>query len=252
MRALCRALAPLGIIWSAALTIDVTDDPTLVRDMALAGCTGVFIGFESLNFANLQDARKRTPEPDDYARRVAILHEHGIQVNGSFVLGFDHDGPDVFARTVEWIEANRLECATFHMLTPYPGTPLFAELERERRIVHRDWRLYDTAHVVFEPARMTAEELQAGYEWCYRRLFSHRSIWRRRPADWRAWLPYLAMSYLYKRSNWMWRLLIRFRLTAAVWRPLIELSRRRHLRFRRQLALRLGIGGARNVVSAGV
>ncbi len=96
LRALCRALRPLGIIWSAAVTIDVTDDPSLVREMALAGCTGVFIGFESLNAANLDDARKRTPVPDDYARRVRILHDHGIQVNGSFVLGFDHDRPDVF------------------------------------------------------------------------------------------------------------------------------------------------------------
>jgi radical SAM superfamily enzyme YgiQ (UPF0313 family) len=252
LRALCTALEPLEIIWSAALTIDVTDDPSLVRAMALAGCTGVFIGFESLNASNLEDARKRTPVPEDYARRVAIFHANGIQVNGSFVLGFDHDGPDVFEKTVEWIETNRLECATFHLLTPYPATPLFERLERENRLVHKDWSLYDTAHVVFEPARMSAEQLQAGYEWCYRRLFSHASIWRRRPADRRAVLPYLAMSYLYKRSNWLWHLLIRSRLTALVWRPLIELSRARHLRFRRELVSRAKLPERRNVLSAGV
>ena len=174
------------MIWSAAVTIDVTDDPDLIREMALAGCTGVFIGFESLNAGNIEDSGKRSPAPDDYARRVAILHDNGIQVNASFVLGFDHDSVDVFERTVEWVERNRLECATFHILTPYPGTPLFEEMERDKRIVHRDWRLYDTAHVVFEPKRMTGEQLLAGYEYCYRRLFSHRSIWRRRPKDWRA------------------------------------------------------------------
>jgi radical SAM superfamily enzyme YgiQ (UPF0313 family) len=210
------------------------------------------IGFESLNAGNLEAARKRTPVPEDYARRVKILHDHGIQVNGSFVLGFDHDEPEVFEKTVAWIEENRLECATFHILTPYPGTPLFRELEGERRIVHRDWRLYDTANVVFAPARMTAEQLFAGYQWCYRRLFSHRSIWRRRPRDWRAVLPYLAMSYLYKRSNLAWQLLIRYRLTAWVWRPLIELSRRRHLRFRRRLERSENAGETRGVVSAGV
>jgi hypothetical protein len=159
---------------------------------------------------------------------------------------------DVFEKTVAWIEANRLECATFHILTPYAETPLFAELEAAGRIVHRDWRLYDTAHVVFEPARMTAEQLFAGYEWCYRRLFSHASIWRRRPRDWRAVLPYLAMSYLYKRSNLIWHLLIKYRLTALIWRPLIELSRRRHLRFRRRLEAREGADAPRTVVSAGV
>ena len=137
-------------------------------------------------------------------------------MNGSFVLGFDHDGKDVFRRTAEWIEENRLECATFHILTPYPGTPLFTQMEAEGRLLHKDWSLYDTAHVVFRPRKMTQQQLAAGYEWCYQRLFSHRSIWRRRPRDWRAVLPYLAMSYLYKRSNRIWYRLIRHRLTATV------------------------------------
>ena len=235
LRRLCRAVRPLEKIWSAAVTIDVTDDPSLVREMALAGCTGVFIGFESLDDGNLAAAHKRTPRTADYARRVDILHQNGIQVNGSFVLGFDHDGPDVFARTADWIEANRLECATFHILTPYPGTPLFKQMESEGRLLHRNWDHYDTAHVVFQPKRMSVDELAAGYAWCYERLFSHRSIWRRRPAEWRAILPYLAMSYLYKRSNRFWHFLIRHRLTATVWRPLVNWTRRRHLRFRERL-----------------
>jgi radical SAM superfamily enzyme YgiQ (UPF0313 family) len=239
------------------VTIDVTDDPALVRDMALAGCTGVFVGFESLNGGNLIDARKRTPAPEDYARRVGLLHRYGIQVNGSFVLGFDHDRTDVFERTVRWIEANRLECATFHILTPYPGTPLYRQLEAEGRILHRTWDLYDTAHVVFAPKHMSPQELDEGYAWCYDRLFSHRSIWRRRPADSGAVPAYLPMSYLYKRSNRFWHLLIRHRLTSAVWRPLIEHSRRRHLRSRTRLEAACGAAGHTSgrggmVLSAGV
>ena len=96
LRELCQALRPLNKIWSAAVSIDVTDDPALIRAMALAGCTGVFVGFESLTDENLADARKKTPKAADYARRVRMLHENGIQVNGSFVLGFDHDRKDVF------------------------------------------------------------------------------------------------------------------------------------------------------------
>ena len=169
---------------------------------------------------------------------MAVFHDHGVQVNGSFVFGFDHDGPDVFEKTVAWIEANRLECATFHILTPYPGTPLFAKLEAQGRLLHKNWSLYDTGHVVFRPRLMTAEQLAEGYAWCYRRLFSHGSIWRRRPANLRAVPAYLAMAYLYKRANPMWRLLIRHRLTAAVWRPMLAWSRWEHLRFRRRLAER--------------
>jgi (E)-4-hydroxy-3-methyl-but-2-enyl pyrophosphate reductase len=235
LRELCRALRPLEKIWSAAVSIDVTDDPALVREMALAGCTGVFIGFESLQNENITDSGKRSPRTEDYARRVDLLHRNGIQVNGSFVLGFDHDREDVFERTVEWVESNRLECATFHILTPYPGTPLFSKLEAEGRLLHREWDKYDTAHVVFRPKHLSVRQLAEGYAWCYRRLFSHASIWRRRPLDWRAVPPYLAMSYLYKRSNWLWHLLIRHRLTSRVWRPLVELTRRRHVRFRRRL-----------------
>ncbi len=253
LRELCHALRPLNKIWSAAVSIDVTDDPTLIRAMALAGCTGVFVGFESLTDENLAEARKKTPKTADYARRVRMLHENGIQVNGSFVLGFDHDRKDVFTRTAEWIEENRLECATFHILTPYPATPLFRQMQAEGRLLHRDWTLYDTAHAVFRPKHMSADELEQGYAWIYQRLFSHASIWRRRPADWRAVAPYLAMSYLYKRSNQFWRLLIRHHLVHAAWRPLVELTRLRHLRFRQELSATAARSRpATNVVSAGV
>ncbi len=250
---LCKSLKRIRKVWSAAVTIDVTDDVGLVRDMALAGCMGVFIGFESLSDGNLASARKKTPKTADYARRVRILHEYGIQVNGSFVLGFDQDGKDVFARTAEWVEENRLECATFHILTPYPATPLFRQMEAEGRLLHRDWSRYDTAHAVFRPKNMTAEELEQGYGWMYQRLFSHTSIWKRRPEDWRAWAPYLMMAYLYKRSNRFWHFLIRNDLVHAVWRPIIGVTLSRHLRFRERLERRESLTGtAGSVVSAGV
>jgi len=259
LRALCRALRPLERIWSAAVTLDVTDDPALVREMALAGCTGVFIGFETLTDENLAHARKRTPRAADYARRVAILRDYGIQVNGSFVVGFDGDRKDTFVEMVHWIEANRLECATFHILTPYPGTPLFRQLEAEGRLLHRDWDKYDTAHVVFRPKHLAPEELLLGYDWLYRRLFSHASIWRRRPRDLREAATYLAGCYLYKRSNRLWHFLIKRRWVRRVWRPLVELSRQRHVAFRKRLTAadycwsdRRALLTSRNPVPAGV
>ena len=98
---------------------------------------------------------------------------------------------------------------------------------------------------------MSPEELEEGYGWVYRRLFSHASIWRRRPEDWRALPPYLAMSYLYKRSNRFWHLLIRHQMVHAVWRPLVELTRLRHLRFRERLEHREP-AVASGIVTAGV
>lgn len=253
LHALCHTLRPLNKIWSAAVSIDVTDDPGLIRNMALAGCTGVFVGFESLTDENLADARKKTPKTSDYARRVGMLHDFGIQVNGSFVLGFDHDRKDIFARTAEWVEANRLECATFHILTPYPATPLFRQMESENRLLHRDWTLYDTAHAVFQPKHMTPAELEHGYSWIYERLFSHSSIWRRRPEDWSAVPLYLAMSYLYKRSNRFWHQLIKHDLVHGVWRPLVEMTRWRHVLYRQRLERGKTLGESPGqIVSAGV
>ena len=161
----------------------------------------------------------------------------------------------MFERTAEWIEANRLECATFHILTPYPGTPLFAQMEAEGRLLHSDWSRYDTAHVVFRPKHMTAEQLADGYAWCYRRLFSHRSIWRRRPPDIRggAALPgdvvlVQAVELALASSD------PPAELTGAVWRPLVDWTRRRHLTFRRRLAERTEAAPypAASVVTAGV
>jgi hypothetical protein len=126
-------------------------------------------------------------------------------------------------------------------------------MEVEKRLLHRDWSLYDTAHAVFQPKHMSPEELEEGYAWIYRRLFSHTSIWRRRPADWRAVPPYLAMSYLYKRSNRFWRLLIKHHLVHAAWRPLVELTRLRHIRFRNELeAGETASQPGANIITAGV
>lgn len=229
---LCRELRPLKKIWSAAVTLDITDDPEWVRAMALAGCTGVFVGLETLNEENLRQSGKRGPGPSEYSSRIRILHDYGIQVNGSFVLGFDGDQRDVFESTVDWIETNRLECATFHILTPYPGTPLFQRLDREERLLHHDWELYDTAHAVFRPRHMSAEELELGYDWMYRRLFSLGSIWQRRPEHASSVPGYLAMALLYKKCNRLWRFLIRHRWVRRAWKPVVSWSRWRHQFYR--------------------
>jgi hypothetical protein len=149
-------------------------------------------------------------------------------VNASFVFGFDHDDFGTFEKTAAWIERYRLACATFHILTPYPGTPLFRRLEREGRILTLDWSRYDTSHAVFIPRLMSAEELEEGYAWCYRTLFSVGSIWRRRPRELASLPAYLGGSLLYKKMNWLWPRLTQARATHAVWRPLIILARRRH------------------------
>jgi hypothetical protein len=126
-------------------------------------------------------------------------------------------------------------------------------MESENRLLHRDWTLYDTAHAVFQPKHMTPAELEHGYSWIYERLFSHSSIWRRRPEDWSAVPLYLAMSYLYKRSNRFWHQLIKHDLVHGVWRPLVEMTRWRHVLYRQRLERGKTLGESPGqIVSAGV
>ena len=115
----------------------------------------------------------------DYAEVCRRFHDAGIMINGSFVFGFDCDGPDVFDRTLEFTVENKILTASFHVLTPLPGTRAFARLEAEGRILHRNWTLYDTYHAVFRPRRMTPEQLEAGYSHAKRQFATCGSILRR-------------------------------------------------------------------------
>jgi radical SAM superfamily enzyme YgiQ (UPF0313 family) len=115
----------------------------------------------------------------DYSEAIMRFHDAGIMINSSFAFGFDHDGPEVFERTVEFTIDNRLETATFHILTPFPGTRFFDQLESQGRLLHRNWSRYDTDHAVFMPARMTPEQLEEGHQYAYREFLRYGSIMRR-------------------------------------------------------------------------
>jgi radical SAM superfamily enzyme YgiQ (UPF0313 family) len=81
-------------------------------------------------------------------------------INGSFVFGMDDDDESVFARTVEWAVQQGVETATFHIMTPYPGTALYERLAQQGRLLHSNWDLYDTRHVVYRPARLSPAALE--------------------------------------------------------------------------------------------
>ena len=123
----------------------------------------------------------------------------------------DHDDPSVFARTVEWAVSRGVETATFHIMTPYPGTRLERRLAAEGRITSRDWDLYDTRHAVFTPAGMTAEQLEAGYWGAYRDFYRWSSIWRAAFAhgDLREHARHLAYTSGWKKLEPMWDWAIR-------------------------------------------
>ena len=206
-RKLLRAITPLNIRWNAAVSLNVALDTDLLDLMKCSGCEGLFIGFESVNEASIKGVHKGQNSLDRYEQAVRNIHDRGIMVNASFVFGLDGDTPDTFRNTLDWIIRNRIETVTSHIMTPYPGTVLYDRLKAEGRITTDDLSLYNTANVVFRPARMSAEELQSGYLWMYRQVYSFRNILRRMPEkpDQRA--AYLMFNLLYRKfgrfSDWL-------------------------------------------------
>lgn len=176
---LFEALIPLRLQWYGLATGHIASDPPLLDLCARSGCRGLLVGFESLSEANMTALHKGFHKPTRYREMVDAFHRAGIAVQACFVFGLDRDTPDVFRRTAEFVVEARVDLPRFAIATPFPGTPLYRRLEREDRILTRDWERYDAQHVVFRPAHMTPVELQRGTEAAWRHAYSYRSLARR-------------------------------------------------------------------------
>jgi radical SAM superfamily enzyme YgiQ (UPF0313 family) len=176
---LFEALVPLGVRWYGLSTVLLADDEPLLKLAARSGCRGLLLGFESISADNLRESSKGFNRPDRFKHVVASLHAHGIAVYGCFVFGMDHDTPDVFLETARLAVDARIDLPRFAIVTPFPGTGLYQRLEREGRILTRNWELYDGQHVVFQPVGMTVQQLQDGTEQAWKHVYSMSSIARR-------------------------------------------------------------------------
>lgn len=208
---LLEGLKGMGKIWQAAGTVQSALDERLLRKAADAGLRSLLIGFETLSSDNLSSQHKVQNLDRDYNLAVRRLHDAGVLINATFVFGMDDDEPTVFDRTVEWAISQGIETATFHILTPYPGTPLYARMAAAGRIRTMNWDLYDTSHVVFQPARMSPAQLERGYLRAHRDFYRCgsvlRSAWKRE--DWRDRLRHAVYTSGWGGSDALWRLVVR-------------------------------------------
>jgi radical SAM superfamily enzyme YgiQ (UPF0313 family) len=176
---LFEAIAPLNKRWFSQCSTTVAEDPELLGKMAASGCRGLFVGFESLSTENLSAWKKRFNRPELYKRSIAKLHEFGIAVFAGIVLGMDDDGPDVFRKTLHFLDESGLDFVAINVLTPFPGTPLYDEMHGDGRIFDYDWSKYDFNQVVFEPRNMSAEHLRRGARWVRANFYSRERVARR-------------------------------------------------------------------------
>ena len=247
--ALFDGMRGMGRLWQAAGTVDAVLRPGLLEKAVACGLRSLFVGFETLGSGSLRAQGKRHNLGRDYGAAVRRLHDLGVMVNASFVFGFDDDDPTVFDRTVEWAVAQGVETATFHVLTPYPGTELFRRMEAQGRLLHRDWDLYDTRHCVISHPRMTTWQIEAGYRRARNAFYSwdgvvRASLARETPSE---RVRHFAYSAAWKKAEPLWDAVIRLGLLPYA-RPALEGV----LDGVRTLRRALRPAGARGVADGGV
>ncbi|MEO0131024.1 MAG: radical SAM protein [candidate division WOR-3 bacterium] len=172
-------LIPLKIRWLGQASLTIADDLELLRLAKKSGCSGLFIGIESISESGLKEVNKRYQKAKDLLEKIKRIQEEGILIEGSFIFGLDSDTPDVFDETLDFVFKSKMALASFGILTPYPGTKLQKRLMEENRIITYDWRLYDCGHAVFKPKNMTIERLQEGLDYCWYKFYSYKNIFKR-------------------------------------------------------------------------
>jgi radical SAM superfamily enzyme YgiQ (UPF0313 family) len=221
--ALFDGMKGMGRLWQAAGTVQAVLRPGLLEKAVESGLRSLFVGFETLSASNLQEQHKYQNLNRDYCAAIQRLQDLGVMVNGSFVFGMDDDDETVFDRTVEWAIKQGIETATFHILTPYPTTALYERMAQQRRLLHSNWDLYDTRHVVYRPAKLAPDVLEAGYWRAYRNFYRWGSIfqgaWAK--ARWNDRLRHMAYATGWKKFEPAWDMIIKAKRASSML-PILE------------------------------
>ena len=173
---LFREIRGMKKLFQGAITVDSILKDELIELARDCGMRSAFIGFESLSENNLKSVDKRSNLTENYAHAIKRLDTLGIMINGSFIFGLDDDDKAVFKNTTDWAIDSGITTATFHILTPYPGTKLYDNMKRAGRIVSGDWNLYDTRNLIFNHPNITRDEMEEGYANAYKNFYTWKGI----------------------------------------------------------------------------
>ncbi|MCK4423078.1 MAG: B12-binding domain-containing radical SAM protein [Candidatus Omnitrophica bacterium] len=185
---LLKVLGSFKISYYIQASLDLAKDEELLKLLAQTGCNGIFIGFESVSETAIKQMNKAfSNKVPDYLESVRKIQSYGMGIQSSFIFGYDSDDISIFKKTVDFIQSAGLEMATFHILTPFPGTKLYERLNNEGRILHRDWGKYDGSYVCYKPTLMSAEALQNGMIWAKQKVYSYENIFERLKGIWTLW-----------------------------------------------------------------
>ncbi len=197
---LFKQLIPMKIRWGSQASITIANDEELVALAAESGCHFLFIGLETMSSAALVEMGKSQNRVEQYDESMKLLRKYKIHVMGAFVFGFDSDDHSVFAETLDFAMRNKIQLAQFAYLVPYPGTRLYDDLLKERRVDPEYWfePSWDN-RVVYEPKNFTARGLSDMTHKVQRDFYSYRSILKRLYLH-RHWSYWLAFNLIYRQS----------------------------------------------------
>ncbi|MGB2821265.1 MAG: radical SAM protein [Phycisphaerae bacterium] len=198
---LFEAMRPLGVKWASQCDILISQNDRLLAAMRDSGCIGLILGLESPKAQTLRLAGKRYVRAEEYIQRIAKIRSYRISIWGSFIFGFDTDDWRDCMETVRFAQRARLCMSCYPILTPYPGTALFEQFRDQGRLLTTDWDKYNGATVVYEPKRMTVNELRHAQMAAFHEFYTPSSAFRRL----RLW-PF-------KRNSWLANLAIHRGLT---------------------------------------
>jgi len=183
--ALINALKPLNINWMCQASINISQEDDLLQKMSDSGCGAIFIGFESISEKNLLSMDKAINRRFDFRQAIDKIQSYGILVHSSFIVGYEHDTVESFDELIQFIEDTNLLMPVINILTPFPGTQLFTRFEKEGRLLTKDWQLYDTKHVVFQPETLSTEQLSEGYKKIVQSVYSYDAVLKKLKHYWR-------------------------------------------------------------------
>ena len=173
---LFKALSGKNVRWLSQASMQLFKRPDLIALAAESGCKSLFLGIESITPETLKGMKKGFNNPDSYPEFFDLLNRFGIRPLVSMIIGLDQDTPEDVERTLDFLIEQKIQNVYLSIYTPLPGTDVYAEMERNGRIIERDWSKYDLSHVVHQPVNFTPEALENTYWQVYGRLYSFGAI----------------------------------------------------------------------------
>lgn len=176
---LLQALAELKIKWVGLAALDIVKDDELLDLLQQSGCIGLLTGFETFDSNNLADMNKHKNKISEYKDVIQKMHQRKISVLGTFMVGFDGDTLESLKKLPDLIDEIQVDVPRFAILTPYPNTPVFKELDSQGRILTRDWSRYDSIQCVYQPLHMSKDELEQAFINVWKECYTFKRIFRR-------------------------------------------------------------------------